>query len=172
MPRKAEFIFPPKRCEWPILSSLIIHEAFFEVPLILTVPEKGYLVTLCCQELQRRNRPDQGLPGSQHLNASHAGRPFLRRHTLHVAERIPFINSSQSRCKLGNGKPQGFGNRLYVPQSNIALPALDSSNISSVKPTRRRKGLLRKPLSFSKLAYSLAKFLKDAVVAHVYGAEL
>ena len=33
MPRKAEFIFPPKRCEWPILSSLIIHEAFFEVPL-------------------------------------------------------------------------------------------------------------------------------------------
>jgi hypothetical protein len=33
MPRKAEFIFPPKRCEWPILSSLIIYEAFFEVPL-------------------------------------------------------------------------------------------------------------------------------------------
>ena len=33
MPRKAEFIFPPKRCEWPILSSLTIHEAFFEVPL-------------------------------------------------------------------------------------------------------------------------------------------
>ena len=32
MPRKAEFIFPPKRCEWPILSSLTIHEAFFEVP--------------------------------------------------------------------------------------------------------------------------------------------
>ena len=29
MPRKAEFIFPPKRCEWPILSSLIIYEAFF-----------------------------------------------------------------------------------------------------------------------------------------------
>jgi hypothetical protein len=35
MPRKAEFIFPPKRCEWPILSSLIIHEAFFEVPFRL-----------------------------------------------------------------------------------------------------------------------------------------
>ena len=35
MPRKAEFIFPPKRCEWPILSSLIIHEAFFEVPRCL-----------------------------------------------------------------------------------------------------------------------------------------
>ena len=33
MPRKAEFIFPPKRCEWPILSSLTIREAFFEVPL-------------------------------------------------------------------------------------------------------------------------------------------
>ena len=33
MPRKAEFIFPPKRCEWPILSSLIIYEAFFEVSL-------------------------------------------------------------------------------------------------------------------------------------------
>ena len=32
IPRKAEFIFPPKRCEWPILSSLTIHEAFFEVP--------------------------------------------------------------------------------------------------------------------------------------------
>ena len=32
MPRKAEFIFPPKRCEWPILSSLTIREAFFEVP--------------------------------------------------------------------------------------------------------------------------------------------
>ena len=33
MPRKAEFIFPSKRCEWPILSSLTIHEAFFEVPI-------------------------------------------------------------------------------------------------------------------------------------------
>ena len=32
IPRKAEFIFPPKRGEWPILSSLTIHEAFFEVP--------------------------------------------------------------------------------------------------------------------------------------------
>ena len=37
IPRKAEFIFPPKRCEWPILSSLIIYEAFFEVPLITFV---------------------------------------------------------------------------------------------------------------------------------------
>ena len=36
MPRKAEFIFPPKRCEWPILSSLIIYEAFFEVPYIVS----------------------------------------------------------------------------------------------------------------------------------------
>ncbi len=36
MPRKAEFIFPPKRCEWPILSSLTIREAFFEVPYSLS----------------------------------------------------------------------------------------------------------------------------------------
>ena len=36
MPRKAEFIFPPKRCEWPILSSLTIHEAFFEMPNMVT----------------------------------------------------------------------------------------------------------------------------------------
>ena len=44
MPRKAEFIFPPKRCEWPILSSLTIHEAFFEVPH--SKPWQGFTVLL------------------------------------------------------------------------------------------------------------------------------
>ena len=96
MPRKAEFIFPPKRCEWPILSSLIIYEAFFEVPYISRSfqPLKKWLtlVTHCRQPFlkaqpaprrrpnsSRRLRPGISPGNTERVPAQASPRAFARK---------------------------------------------------------------------------------------------
>lgn len=59
------------------------------------------------------------------------------------------------------GNPQGFSQNTDVHEGNIALAALDTSDIAASQPAFERQHFLRQPLGFSQLCQPFAELFLD-----------